>query len=356
MMRRLALSLTLLLLACSALADSFPFDAEHWSVDGKESRFERYRGRASIFLKEARATLKGVTMRDGVVEFDVAFPLERGFNGLAFRMAAAEDYEEFYLRQHLSEMPDANQYSPVFHRDSGWQIYTGPRYCVPAKYSDNEWMHVRVSFSGSRGEAEVAGQVIPIPELKRDPVDGGLALYANIAGARFANFEIHPGPVAIAAAALPPESKPAGVAETFLVSQPFDAKTLNGQTQIPGDLTKTLHWTPLKVEANGIANLSRLAAVKPGQDTVFARLTIHADRAVTREVRFGFSDRVKVYLNGQLLYSGDDTYVSRDYRFLGSVGLFDSVALPLRKGDNELWFAVSESFGGWAVIAELPHI
>ena len=75
--------------------------------------------------------------------------------------------------------------------------------------------------------------------------------------------------------------------------------------------------------------------------------------ATVREMSFGFSDRVRVYLNGRLLYAGNDGYTTRDYRFLGSVGLFDTVALPLQKGDNELAFAVSENFGGWAVVAAI---
>ncbi len=36
------------------------------------------------------------------------------------------------------------------------------------------------------------------------------------------------------------------------------------------------------------------------------------------------------------------------------VGLFDELALPLKRGANELWFAVSETFGGWAVTADVP--
>ena len=28
--------------------------------------------------------------------------------------------------------------------------------------------------------------------------------------------------------------------------------------------------------------------------------------------------------------------------------------LPLAAGDNELWIAVSEAFGGWGVMAEIP--
>jgi hypothetical protein len=56
---------------------------------------------------------------------------------------------------------------------------------------------------------------------------------------------------------------------------------------------------------------------------------------------------VTVLLNGRPLYSGDDAYQSRDYRFLGSIGWYDSVYLPLVEGRNELVMAVSEAFGGW---------
>jgi hypothetical protein len=34
---------------------------------------------------------------------------------------------------------------------------------------------------------------------------------------------------------------------------------------------------------------------------------------------------------------------------LGTIGLFDAVYLPLRKGKNTLLLAVSEDFGGWLV-------
>jgi hypothetical protein len=47
-------------------------------------------------------------------------------------------------------------------------------------------------------------------------------------------------------------------------------------------------------------------------------------------------------------------FLSSDRSFLGTVGLFDELILPLKRGDNELWFAVSEGFGGWAVVAQLP--
>ena len=66
-----------------------------------------------------------------------------------------------------------------------------------------------------------------------------------------------------------------------------------------------------------------------------------------------YDDGYVAYLNGQLLYSGDDRWQSRDYRFLGTVGTYDALHLPLRAGTNEVILAISESFGGWAVTGNL---
>jgi hypothetical protein len=60
-----------------------------------------------------------------------------------------------------------------------------------------------------------------------------------------------------------------------------------------------------------------------------------------------------VYLNGQPIFAGRDDYRSRDYRFLGSIGYWDTLFLPLVEGNNELIVAVSESFGGWGLMARL---
>jgi hypothetical protein len=69
---------------------------------------------------------------------------------------------------------------------------------------------------------------------------------------------------------------------------------------------------------------------------------------------FGFSDRAVAFLNGLPLYGCDDTYRSRDYRYLGTIGCWDSLYLPPEQGDNELVVAVSEDFGGWGVQARFP--
>ncbi len=90
---------------------------------------------------------------------------------------------------------------------------------------------------------------------------------------------------------------------------------------------------------------------------MFARVIIHSDRAQTAKLNYGFSDRASLFLNGQLLFTGNNTYRSRSLRYLGVMTLNnDAIYLNLREGENELVFAVSEAFGGWGLIARLGDI
>jgi hypothetical protein len=112
-------------------------------------------------------------------------------------------------------------------------------------------------------------------------------------------------------------------------------------------------WTYLESEPTGLANLARVHPLGTTLNTVFARATLVARTAGTRALDLGFSDRAVVYLNGQPIFAGRDDYRSRDYRFLGSIGYWDTLFLPLVEGNNELIVAVSESFGGWGLMARL---
>ncbi len=114
-------------------------------------------------------------------------------------------------------------------------------------------------------------------------------------------------------------------------------------------------WTPIESEPSGLVDLARVQGIRDGKNTVLARTTISASQSETRLLELGFSDRAVVSLNGRAIYRGDDRYRSRDYRFLGSIGWYDALYLPLDAGENELVVAVSEDFGGWGVQAGSPR-
>jgi hypothetical protein len=88
-----------------------------------------------------------------------------------------------------------------------------------------------------------------------------------------------------------------------------------------------------------------------GSEVVFARTTIESDRDRVRLMHFGYSDNVVIYCNGTPLFSGVNAAY---FRTLGEFEpLGDAVYLPLKKGKNQIVFAVTEFFGGWAYSARL---
>jgi hypothetical protein len=113
-----------------------------------------------------------------------------------------------------------------------------------------------------------------------------------------------------------------------------------------------VRWTPLAVEANGVANLGRVIAKKPGTHFAVARFDIASEQAATKLLKVGYSDVARVYVNGTLLFQGDNRQYSHDPGFLGIVGLNDTVAVPLRRGRNEIAFVIEETSGGWAAEAQ----
>jgi hypothetical protein len=343
-------------LAATARAQQ-PFDTSAWNISADEGRVEPYRGRSALLLRNGAAWLRGSRFQNGTIEFDIAFSEVVGFPGIAFRAATHADYELIYLRENLSGQPHATQYTPVLHGLYAWQIYAGPAWEATARWTFDHWMHVRLVVSGARAELYVDGDsaVQVIPRLRGPQGAGEVGVLVGPGAARFANFVVRPEGAPSPAGAPPAvrDSTPATIVRTWRVSTPFAESLMTGVADlaaVPGTAT----WATLGIEERGIANLARLAGNGNGRNTVVAAVTITSDRARTVPVRFGFSDRVRVYLNGRMLYAGNDGFGTHDPDFLGIVGLFDELALPLQRGPNELWFAVSETFGGWAITADLP--
>ncbi len=331
-----------------------PFDSDRWEFSAIEARVEEHLGKSSLYLLGGYAWIADDEFVDGILEFDVALPPERVFAGAVWRMQEPGEYEEFYMRPHQSGNPDASQYNPAFYGLSSWQLYHGEGYSAQIDYRFDEWTHVKIVISGSRGEVYVDSDepVLVINELKRPVRPGliGLRVSSEVVATHFADFsyrKIQDPPLRGAPRSAAPT--PAGTVTERQVSSAFEGSRLEGSTSFPDELSAELSWTALQSDRTGIANLAEVQGIADGRDTVIARLTIHSEQERVVKTSFGYSDRVNVYLNGQLLYGGDNTYRTRDYRYLGTIGLFDELWLPLKTGDNELWFAISEAFGGWGV-------
>jgi hypothetical protein len=353
---RHVLSALLFLCALPASAAPVAVDSPRWTFEGDEHKVIAFQGKRALYLHGANAKLMDADFEAGVIEFDVVLPNNKqSFPGVVFRGQDDGNYEHFYFRPHQNGNPDANQYTPVINGMTGWQIYSGTNYQTQTTYRLNQWFHVRMEIAddSARIYIDSAQPTLVVHDLKRERKAGFIMLKGSLGGAYYANINIVAGQPASAPPA-PAADLPKGLAPAWRVSPPM-AET-DAMTAAAANRLSEITWTALPVESNGIANLARVAVRSGETQTVLTRLTLRADQATTVAMRFGFSDRVRVYLNGTQLYKGDDSQGSRDYRFLGTVSFFDALLLALRRGDNEIVFAVSEGGGGWAAAAAFPDM
>ena len=212
-------------------------------------------------------------------------------------------------------------------------------------------MHVKLLVDDDRAAVFIDSDTIAqyIPRLLGPKSTGIVAIYSRFAPARFANVRVDTTKVAIPARSIPESETPVGTVPRWRVSSVMSEKRVAGKATLASDDLRAVHWTELSATERGIVNLGVVGTRSADTNTVLAGITIQADGQRRLPFRFGFSDRARVYLNGRLVFVGDDAYRSRDPRFLGTVGLYDTLVLPLEKGANTLIVAVSEGSGGWAV-------
>ena len=326
-----------------------PFDSSRWDWNGVGHEADEHLGRPCVRLDPGDAdgpivTLRDVEIEDGVLEVELAVGAGRSFPGVVWRARDAGNCESFFVRPHQVGNPDAIQYTPVSNGISSWQLYHGEGFWSPISFPTGDWFRIRVAFAGTRAEIDVAGGRALLCELKRPVEPGRIGILAGAADLRVSELTYDASRPSVAVPTPAVESP--GVITSWLVSDPFPETELAESTVVEGRT-----WTPLGADPSGLLDLARLHPIRDGRDTVYARAIVHSEHAQVRRLDLGFSDRALLYVNGTAFYRGDDSYRSRDYRFLGSIGWWDSVFVPLLAGTNELVVAVSETFGGWGVQA-----
>ncbi|MBX3566083.1 MAG: hypothetical protein KF730_16100 [Sphingomonas sp.] len=348
--------LALALWAAPALAQDYPLTAEHWEPGGL-ARFVDKDGRKAVLLgpgdgnlKGGEATLKGVKFSTGVLEYDMLASGARDFAGAFFRADEAGNGELYYIRPHQNGNPDADQYTPFVNGSWAWQIFSDEGFTSKVKFNIGRWMHVRIDVYRDSALVTVDGaEALAVPDLKSDTRDGMLGVTAA-GGTYFANFKVTP--IADYADPRPAPAVaplPAGSVRTWRVStaMPEEAALARTAKRDWAGMTSV----PVAVETNGIANLSRAGPDGDAGHSYVARFIADSGKAQSVKMDFGFSDSVHVYLNGRLLYAGSDKQASRDYRFLGIVGFWDSLFLPLTAGANEVVFVVTDGTNGGTAAA-----
>jgi len=335
------------LVQVSAQNDIISFDLENWQIfNGK---FVEFQGKTSL---AGSAQLKDVEFEDGIIEFDISVTGSRSYPGIRFRAQSAVAAENIYIRPHIIGISqDALQYTPIFNGEACWQLYNGEGYTSGISISKDEWVHIKIEVSRSQARVyigETEAPILKIDYLKHGESNGGIALTAPSNGTvHFSNFKINKTTQFNFEPPLEEETPP-GVITDWEISQSFKYSKIDLEKTHEHQGIKDIKWQKVESEKSGLINISKhIQRVGREPDFIFAKTIIESEKQETKEFKFGYSDWVVIFLNGELLFSGSSPYQGRGTAFLGIIGLYDAIMLPLKEGKNELQLIVGESFGGW---------
>lgn len=351
----------LILLLSAGIIDAAPdetgfisvgFDDPRWDLEG--AKVIQFKDRNALM---GSALLKDIELENGVIKVDVYTTTKRrSYPGVLFRFLSPTDYERIYIRPHRSGLyPDTIQYVPCFNGIDGWQLYNGNGFTAIAEIPSETWFTLTIEFAVDQAKVYLGDQAVPsllISDLKNDTRKGLIGLSGLVDNTSyFSNFRYK----ATQEPQIPEYNrmiqKP-GMITQWELSKPFKASEIKSDVY-PDTNHQKMSWQKVESDQGGLLDISRFVSADSllnEPQCIYTRTTIHSDTDEVKKYQFGYSDIVYIYLNGRLLFSGDSTYRSRDLSFLGIVGLYDSVYLPLKKGDNELMFCVTEIMGGWGII------
>jgi sugar lactone lactonase YvrE len=355
------LELNALVLVCLMLVpvcayaqeDVIDFESDRWVL--KSAEIVQHMDRKCLI---GNAFLKDTEFENGIIEVDITVkPRSRSYPGIVFRMQSEGDCERFYIRPHRSPLyPDALQYTPVFNGIDGWQLYNGEGYTASADILPDRWIHLRMEVFGKQARVfldDAEQPALVITDLKHGVSKGTVGLMGpKDKTAYFSNFtySVDNG---LQFDSPPEVVTPLGMITEWELSGNYDISEIDLERTPEQQGLTDMTWQKVQSDPTGLVDISRYRErTSQAGDCIFARTTIESDNDTVLNLRFGYSDAVFIFLNGDLVFFGNSAYLQRDPSFLGIVGLNDAVYLSLKKGENKLLLLVAESFGGWGFICQ----
>lgn len=359
--------------AASAQTHDVPLSPEAW-VATDSVLDTTLLGRDCLYINRGVALARGAAMENGTLELDVAASDRTTFLGISFRAASPTFSNVIYLRPVLVDLTDDIQYGPAFNSVGvAWQVFHGPGANGEAEIPRNRWIHLRLELDGPVARFFVDTATTPNLVVPRVVASGGtgLGVWAGAfgRGAYFSNIRFTPRPATTAS--VPPPAPPSGALLHWELSNTIEVADFTPDA-LP-DLAR-LTWQSVAPEPDGLVLINRYRAMPAGgtpRDStgavltdsvmtgrmagarvVYARTTITATRDEVRKLEYAYSNGVVIYLNGRpLVMAMNPSGMRAALASMARAG--DAVYLPLRRGRNELVFAVVELTGGWAYSARL---
>jgi len=357
----------------AAQSGDVPLVPSQWTATDS-LRVESFLGRPALYINRGVALVRGASMENGTLDVDLAASDATTFLGVAFRAANPRFSNVAFLRPGSSATEEAVQYGPAFNSlGVAWQVYHGNGANAVADVPRNRWIHVRVELDGPVARVYIDSATAPTLVVPRVVASGGagLGVWAGAfgRGAYFSN--IHYVASTGSSGETTPPAPPPGTIPGWEISGTIEVPDFT-PTVLP-DLGR-LTWEPVQAEPQGFVLINRYREAPvcnvprdssgavlidsvmtgriAGSRIVYARTTIHAPHDETRRLQYAYSNGVVIYLNGRpLAFAMNPGGLRSNLGVMAQVG--DAVYLPLRKGPNQLVYAVMECTGGWAYSGRL---
>lgn len=271
-----------------------------------------------------------VRLACATVEVEIA-AAGASYPGVAFNIQDPHNYELAYGQPHTSGQWDAIQYEPVFHASNTWQQYHGPAYQQTASVPANQWIKMRLAFSGSRLAVWVDDQPpLVVERLAHEEQEGWLGLWTYLP-AHYRNLKVWDVPQLPVQKGILPSTRTGAVTEWLAEG-----------------------FGRMRCEPTGILNVNRYLSVHVGQVRLLRSFEVTDERKAA--AFFGFSDELTLELDGQEIFSGEtrfcgmDTWESRGY--VDPDG--HTVAIDLKPGRHTVAATLKASeYFGWGMAFSL---
>lgn len=345
----------------SAKSIDIPLKADRWETRN-DVRFVEHQGRESIHLKAGSrkvpsAELKDFELSDGIIEFDLSINVATSvFPGIDFRITEEMDtFERVYLRPGNTDQANSFQYHPVYLNQHPWQLYG--QHQRDLHIPNNEWFHVKIDLAGQKMACYVHGQEYPLfwtEALQSGSASGRIRFFGQgdyyVSNLKVTKREQSDFGAFRSVSTTLPES----YLDSWRVSPALPLEKDETSASLERFRTVSGEWKTLQAEAQGLINLTRHIQKNTGHVAILAKTSIPSDEAQSRKLFLGYSDRIDLFLNGKLIFSGDNTYRAESSKMGSRVHVSnDQIDIKLEAGVNTLEAIVYERFGGWALMARL---
>lgn len=340
MFRKLCIQGTVWLLAATLFSKTSAqgFSLAGWSVLSEEHKNPPladtvFQGKPCVKLDGK--TIAGIWnpalhLKNFRLELDIAGTV---MPGIGFHASDEQNYQFLYFRPGYGGTIEAIQYIPIYNGALSWVFYGA--YQATAGIHKLEWFHAAIEVRGNHLKVFTNNNPKPDMDITLLPTAanrGSLLLRTMFGPAYFANLSWRELPESIT---------------SWEISDALPAGVTYGYEQVK----KVQHWKKIQEPGDEYINLCRYFSVPEG--TVIARHTLQADSAVNKLLHFDFTGTLRIWLNGEEIFSYDKYNLERV-----EAGTYRT-RLSLRKGSNELVFITQGDgfiFGkGYNSLGRLQH-